>query len=133
MEDTINCYVIFSDEPGDFLTNPWRMLTHRGFRHVRVLNYCMKGEVADYFTMLDPGTGWLSVPLVLIDNEQEIRDYYPNSTIIRVTKKRDRKITIRGLYTCTAVIKQFLSVTWYTVMTPRGLYRRLIKEGYEEI
>ena len=132
-QDTIECYIIFTDSEESFWENPWRLLTHKGFRHVQVLTYCMEGAVADYFVLVDPGTGWLATPLALIEDEQQIKDYYPNSKIVRVVKVRDRKITIRGLYSCVAVIKQMLAVTWYTVLTPKGLYKRLLQEGYQEI
>jgi hypothetical protein len=126
-------WVVFADEVILEGANPapWpiRWLTSVGFRHVFAFTAGEQGT-----QIIDPMWSGLDVrwsPFTPDQCAQACLDTHHR--VLKLAKFENRSYPLRGVITCVSVVKAVVGLRAWMAITPRQLYRELIKQGALEL
>jgi hypothetical protein len=103
----------------------------RGKRHVSYARHLATTPEGEVWLVLDPTNHQLLTPLLLQDSDL-VGDMVASGAIaVALPDRGDGKHYWRGLMTCVAMGKFLAGLRWPLVLTPSGLIRRAIREGFE--
>lgn len=132
----LTVYVVFH---GSFQGGFWTFLTPRPWRHCLLLMTIYFPEPSVFarrYTLVFEPTAWgLEMDVVWRDPEAVARDYWRAgcTAIVKtsVTVPPLRVFAVRGSITCVSLIKAVLGIFDWRIITPRHLFRRLMRDGGE--
>lgn len=119
-------YIVFADREGAARFAPWwvRIFTCKDFRHCYVMQEQKLG-----ICVTDPMGFSVRVSWFPVDIEQAagIVAQIPQHRVVKLDTVYPEAYRTRGLITCVSVVKAMAGVTGWWVITPRQLYRHLLK------